>query len=182
MQYLDNNYCWDDSHLRLDCRTNSDSQTCIRTTWSFYSCSPDADRRNLETKSYPQVGVGRPLVGTDHGIYKDKLVVILDKPNSRQTANYAMFKAGYPYLFDSGRVFALPFCTLEEYYPKPWTKTETEVPAMKTTPRAKTKLARKVAKEILKSDFGSQMIAIYGALLVENREVCRGRNLRCPRL
>lgn len=107
----------------------------------------------------------RPLVGTNHGIYKDKLVVILDKPNSSQSASYATFKTGHPYLFDSGRVFELPFCTLEEYYPNPWTKTAIEVQAMKSTPRAKTQLAREVASEIQKSDFESQMIVMFQALL-----------------
>jgi putative ATP-dependent endonuclease of OLD family len=107
----------------------------------------------------------RPLVGADHGIYKDRLVVILDKPNSSQTASYAAFRTGYPYLFDSGRVFELPFCSLEEYYPHPWTKTSTEVQAMRSTPRAKTQLAKEVAGGIVKSDFESQMIVIYDALL-----------------
>jgi putative ATP-dependent endonuclease of OLD family len=107
----------------------------------------------------------RPLVGTDHGIYKDKLVVLLDLPNSSQTDSYATFKTGYPYLFDSGRVFVLPFCTLEEYYPNPWTKTASGVKEMSQISGEKTRLAKEVASGIQKSDFESQMSVIYNALM-----------------
>jgi putative ATP-dependent endonuclease of OLD family len=107
----------------------------------------------------------RPLVGADHGIYKDRLVVIIDKPNAAQAASYATFKTSYPYLFNSGRVFEIPFCTLEEYYPNPWTKNESEVHDMKSIPGAKTQLAKEVASGIQKNDFESHMTEIYNALL-----------------
>ena len=105
----------------------------------------------------------RPLVGTD-GVYKSRLVVLLDKPNAAQQGGYESFKSGYPYLFESGRVFELPHCSIEECYPSPWTKTSDEVKELQAERGGKTKLAKEVAGAISKSDFESELKDIFDAL------------------
>jgi putative ATP-dependent endonuclease of OLD family len=106
----------------------------------------------------------RPLVGTEGGIYRDRLVVLLDKPNTSQQANYESFQTGYSFLFDTGRVFELPNCSLEECYPSPWTKTEDEVQTMGGEEGAKIKLAREVSSIITKDGFESGLTILFDAL------------------
>jgi putative ATP-dependent endonuclease of OLD family len=106
----------------------------------------------------------RPIVGSEGGIYREKLVVLLDKPNSNQQRSYETFKAGYPYLFDSNRVFELPHFSIEECYPSPWTKTEDEVRAMDSQSSEKLNLAREVAKSITKDVFEEDLTVIFESL------------------
>jgi hypothetical protein len=105
----------------------------------------------------------RPLVGTEGGIYRDRLVVVLDKPNAAQQGVYNTFQSSYRYLFDSGRTIVLPYCSLEETYPAPWTKSESEVAAM-TASGAKVQLAREVATAITQETFESGMTPLFEAL------------------
>lgn len=105
----------------------------------------------------------RPLVG-DNTIYKERLVVLLDKPNSSQRAIYNTFKTSYKYLFDDGRVFELPKNSLEEYYPSPWIKTAEEVEALQAEVNGKKNLAIEVANDISQEDFETKMDVIHNAL------------------
>lgn len=106
----------------------------------------------------------QPLVGTDNAIYKATLVVLLDKPNEQQKANYDLFKKGYPYLFSEGRVFELEHFSLEEYYPTPWAKTAEEVEALQAEEGGKKRLAIEVSEDISKEDFETKMCIIHNAL------------------
>lgn len=106
----------------------------------------------------------RPLVGSEGGVYRDRLVVLLDKPNASQANSYRKFQEGYLYLFDSSRVFQLDTCSLEESYPDPWKKTEEEVRAMSGMPTEKVKLARTVAASISQHDFESKMKVVFESL------------------
>jgi predicted ATP-dependent endonuclease of OLD family len=105
----------------------------------------------------------RPLVG-DNAVYKNSLVVLLDKPNTSQQAIYNQFKQGYKYLFDDNRVFELPNNSLEEYYPNPFTKTADEVEALQKEDGGKRKLAIEVADSVSKDDFETKMTVIHDAL------------------
>jgi putative ATP-dependent endonuclease of the OLD family len=105
----------------------------------------------------------RPLVG-ESAIYKDALVVVLDKPNAQQQNTYESFRQGYSYLFDDSRVFELSECSLEEYYPDPWKKTAAEVEALQATKNGKTDLAKRVADEISKEDFEHSLTILFDAL------------------
>lgn len=105
----------------------------------------------------------RPLVG-DNAIYKDRLVVLLDKPNGTQQGSYNTFKKGYPYLFNEGRVFELPYCSLEECYPAPWAKTAAEVTELQAVAGGKKRLAKEVAEGIGKEDFETQLAVVFDAL------------------
>ncbi len=106
----------------------------------------------------------RPLVGSDGGIYRERLVVLLDKPNVSQANSFKSFQEGYPYLFDSNRVFQLETCSLEESYPAPWKKTEDEVRSMSDSVSEKMKLARTVAASISQEDFESKMNVVFKSL------------------
>lgn len=107
----------------------------------------------------------RPIVGSDNPIYKDKVVVLLDKPNTAQLTTYNLFKTGYPYLFDENRVFELDQFSIEEYYPASWKKTAAETSAMGIAQNEKVAYARKVASEISKDEFERGMKIIYDMLL-----------------
>ena len=106
----------------------------------------------------------RPLVGADNSIYKNSLVVLLDKPNDQQQTTYNTFKQGYSYLFDDNRVFELQHHALEEYYPDQWTKTPDEIKQLQAENGGKKKLAIEVAENIPQEDFESKMSIIHDAL------------------
>ncbi len=106
----------------------------------------------------------QPLVGSENAIYRNTLVVLLDKPNSKQQPSYDSFKQGYGYLFDDERVFELGNCSLEECYPDPWTKTEDEVKQLQAVDGAKKKLAIEVAEGLSKDDFETKMATVHNAL------------------
>lgn len=102
----------------------------------------------------------RPLAGSDNPIYKNKAVVVIDKPNQEQKAKYELFKNGYPYLFQNNQVFELDTETLEEYYPDNFKKHKGEVPNDK-----KVTYARDVAKAITREQFEGEMPKLFAALV-----------------
>lgn len=104
-----------------------------------------------------------PLAGADNPIYKDRAIVLIDKPNAKQQTKYDQFKKGYPYLFTSGQVFELPTCSLEEYYPDPYTKTPAEIAAPGFASK-KVSYAKEVAEAISQDDFESQMTVLFSGL------------------
>ena len=101
-----------------------------------------------------------PLAGSDNPIYKDKAVMLIDKPNDEQKNKYNQFKKGYPYLFQQQKqIFELPVETLEEYYPGSYKKKKNEISS-----KAKVSYAKKVANNIEKNQFESEMKIIFDAL------------------
>lgn len=100
-----------------------------------------------------------PLAGADNPIYKNRAVICIDKPNSSQTTKYKMFQAGHPYLFDNKQIFELPTETLEEYYPKPFTKTRSEI-----SNDQKVNFAKEVSSKISKEQFEKEMPVLYEML------------------
>lgn len=108
-----------------------------------------------------------PLAGADNPIYKDKAIVLIDKPNSEQTTKYNSFKKGYPYLFTDGQVFELPKESLEEYYPSPYTKTAAEAKQLGAD-KKKVEYAKEVANKITQAQFETDMAIIFQALEASN--------------
>lgn len=102
-----------------------------------------------------------PLTDAENPVYRDRVVVLIDKPNAKQQSKYDLFKSGYPYLYETGRVFELPFHSLEEYYPIPFTKTADEV---KGFAKEKVQYARQVGNEITKEQFETMMPVLAAAL------------------
>ncbi len=100
-----------------------------------------------------------PLAGSDNPIYKDKAIVLIDKPNAEQKTNYDSFKIGYPYLFTNGQVFQLVEESLEEFYPGDYKKRKGELAEVQ-----KVNYAREVVGKITQSQFELDMKVIFDAL------------------
>ena len=104
-----------------------------------------------------------PLAGSENPIYKDKAVVLIDKPNAQQQSKYDLFKKGYPYLFENGQVLELPVEFLEGYYPSPWILTKQQADE-KQSKGEKVSYAKEVAKQITKEQFENNMKVFFGAI------------------
>lgn len=105
-----------------------------------------------------------PLAGSDNPIYKNKAVVLIDKPNTEQKNKYDLFQKGYPYLFKNGQVFELETETLEEYYPEGWKKTKEEAKILQDE-KKKASYAKEAASNITQDQFEKEMIIIHNALI-----------------
>ncbi len=108
-----------------------------------------------------------PLAGSDNPIYKEKAIVLIDKPNTAQQTKYNLFKQGYPYLFDNNQVFELTTESLEEYYPTPYTKTSAEAHQLQADGK-KVEYAKDVASKITQTQLETDMSLIFEALEVCN--------------
>ena len=108
-----------------------------------------------------------PLAGSDNPIYKDKAVVLIDKPNAIQQNKYNLFKQGYPYLFEKNQIFELITESLEEYYPAPYKRTTVEIAQLVTDGR-KVAYAKEVANQITQEQFENNMTIIFQALTKSN--------------
>lgn len=106
-----------------------------------------------------------PLAGSDNPIYKDKAVVLIDKPNGKQQSKYNLFKQGYPYLFQNNQVFELTSETLEEYYPSAYKKNKGEIPN-----EQKVEYAKEVAGKITRNEFETEMAIIFNAVNESNKK------------
>ncbi|GAB1235128.1 ATP-dependent nuclease [Ferrigenium sp. UT5] len=95
-------------------------------------------------------------------IYRNHLIILCDKPNAQQAAEYEKFVAAYPQLSANNQLFQLGENSLEECYPATWRKTAEEVAQMKF--RQKTDLAAQVGENITKADFETGMPTIFNAL------------------
>ncbi|WP_063894692.1 AAA family ATPase [Burkholderia ubonensis] len=102
----------------------------------------------------------KPLAGSDNPIYKDRAIVVIDKPNDSQKKKYELFKKGYPYLFENGQVYELDNETLEEYYPVGFKKQRCEVPNDQ-----KVAYAREIAQAITQEQFEREMPKLFEALM-----------------
>jgi predicted ATP-dependent endonuclease of OLD family len=102
----------------------------------------------------------KPLAGSDNPIYKDRVVIVIDKPNANQRNKYDSFRIGYPYLYKNRQVFELTSEMLEEYYPEGFKKTRADV----KDNFDKVKYARDVAKKITQIQFESEMPILFDAL------------------
>lgn len=100
-----------------------------------------------------------PLAGSDNPVYKDRAIVLIDKPNSSQLTKYQQFKTGYPYLFAHGQIFELDVLTLEQYYPNGYKKSSEEI-----RPEDKVAYAKEVANKITKEQFEVEMSVVFNAL------------------
>jgi len=105
-----------------------------------------------------------PLAGSDNPIYKDKAVILIDKPNSTQLKKYELFKNGYPYLFQNNQVFELPYETLEEYYPD-----EFEIKKGQLPKDQKVGYAKQVAESMTQIQLEKKMTIIFEALNMCNK-------------
>ena len=95
-------------------------------------------------------------------VYKDRLVLLCDKPGPQREADFKKFRASYSGMKDGEQVFVLDTEAIEESYPSPWKKSSAEVKAM--TGKDKVELASTVGGNISKEQFESEIPKVFGAL------------------
>ncbi|MEW9573169.1 AAA family ATPase [Rhodanobacter sp. Si-c] len=96
-------------------------------------------------------------------VYRDRLVILCDKPNKKREDHFSEFCKAYPDLTKNGQLVVAPVEAIEETYPAPWKKTTEEVSKMK--PREKTNLAQTVGEGITRDGFEKEMAKTYEALM-----------------
>ena len=115
---------------------------------------------NLKRSTRTLNGVNTAYKALDVSIYRDKTVILCDKPDEDRFL--LEFLAGHLHLKKDQHVFVLPFQQIECVYPDTWKKTEEEAAAM--TGDEKVALAKTVAEGITKADFESEMVTVFNAL------------------
>ncbi|MDB5194094.1 MAG: hypothetical protein JWN50_108 [Parcubacteria group bacterium] len=103
----------------------------------------------------------KPLL--TNGIYKDRIVFLLDKPDSSKITSFEEFKSSHPWLIEDQQLFILPVKAIEMYYPAPFKKTENELDLM-TGIKEKYKYASHTGESISLEDFRDEMPVVYNLL------------------
>jgi len=106
----------------------------------------------------------KPFIADGEGIYKERIIIICDKPNSQNKKHFEDFKNSHPWLEKNNQLYLLPVDALEKYYPDPYKKTDEEIKNLKQTKNGKTDLANKVAGNITKKQFEDEMTVFFNAL------------------
>jgi len=118
------------------------------------------DHRKQE-KSMDAINVAfTPLYQTP--VYRERLVLLCDKPNAEREADYARFRTAYKTLVDGGQIIEAPYGSLEECYPEPWRKSAEEVKQL--LPSDKMELAKAASQAITQEQFENEMPHIRQAL------------------
>lgn len=95
-------------------------------------------------------------------VYRERLVVLCDKPNEQRTKEFEKFRTAYPHLEVNNQLVVAPVCALEETYPAPWKKTSED--AAKLSGRDKTDLAALVGQEITQQQFELDLAHVFQSL------------------
>jgi putative ATP-dependent endonuclease of OLD family len=95
-------------------------------------------------------------------MYKERLVILCDKPNADQEEDHAKFLATFPYLTANKQIHVLHVGSIEECYPGEWKRTSEQVKAMDH--HAKKKLAALAGSGITKEAFEAEMAVVKAAL------------------
>lgn len=103
----------------------------------------------------------RPLL--TNGVYRDKVVFLLDLPHAKKQHSYNEFKTNHRWLKDGEQLHQLPVPALEMYYPLPYRKTQAEVDAM-TAIKEKVNFAQEVAEAITEDQLRNEMPVVYQML------------------
>ncbi len=97
-------------------------------------------------------------------VYRDRLVILCDKPTEQRTKDFERFRKAYPALESTGRLVVAPVGSLEEAYPAPWKKAPEVV--VKLSHREKTDLAAVAGQEITQEQFERDLAHIFESLTV----------------
>lgn len=96
-------------------------------------------------------------------IYKDKLIILCDKPGDNRQKDFDNFCTSYSFLKTNNQLFVLPTNSLEEYYPAPWKKDTSQIKTLDSN-GGKVPLAREVSQTITKDIFEKDMLVIFDAI------------------
>jgi putative ATP-dependent endonuclease of the OLD family len=100
-------------------------------------------------------------------IYRDRLVILCDRPHPSKQADFDNFIGSYRWLLDHRQIFLLPVPSLEEYYPAAYKQTAAQVEELGRHLGLKRDMARHVGKNITQAEFETEMSVVKDAL-----EVC----------
>ena len=97
-------------------------------------------------------------------LYADKTVILCDKPSEEAKAGFEDFLDVHATETANDQIIVLPHGSLEECYPdrEGWKRTSAQVASM--SGQQKIKLARRVATDITKEEFETDMSACFSAL------------------
>lgn len=112
----------------------------------------ERQRQNMEAINL----VYKPL--SYRPIYRDKVVILCDKPEGNKQARFDEFMKHNDHLKHGQQVHVLPVEKLEEYYPEQWR------PVNGINSKGKKKLAKQVSEEISQEVFEADMQVIYSAM------------------
>lgn len=104
----------------------------------------------------------KPLM-VDEGIYKNRVVILCDAPNSSNQAHFDNFKQVHSWLVEGEQLHVLPDDALEKYYPGDHKKDDSGIRELDEN-HTKVSYAKSVASAISQDDFESDMTVIYNAL------------------
>lgn len=110
----------------------------------------------------------RPLF-IDGGIYKERVVILCDAPNSSNQQHYDTFMSTHDWIQEGEQMHKLPVDALEKYYPDEYKKNDTEIAELDTN-RQKVNYAKEVAQNITQVQFESEMQIIFNALEKSNEK------------
>jgi len=111
----------------------------------------DAAASNLYDAIYKMLSIS-----DGRAVYGDKIIILLDEPDTSKEKRFNSFKSDNPTLESSGRLFVLPSKTLEEYYPANLTN--------QCQCKDKAKKARWMAEKITQKQFEEEMPVMFDAL------------------
>lgn len=104
----------------------------------------------------------KPLF-VDGGIYKEKVVILCDRPNSSNQKHYDDFIRSHPWIQEGEQMHVLTVNALEKYYPNPFKKNDIEIKDLEANGQ-KVSYARDIAMKITKEQFENDMELIFIAL------------------
>jgi predicted ATPase len=91
-----------------------------------------------------------------NGVYRDRVVFLLDTPSTEKQPGYALFRETYPYLIEGEHLHVLPEPAIEMCYPEPYRKTSEEVSTMRDA-KVKVNLAKEVGENITEDQLRESM-------------------------
>ena len=100
----------------------------------------------------------------DKSIYETRVVILCDKPSTKNEPAFLQFKKEFKALNDRGQIRELKETSLEESYPDKngWRRTADQVKTLSST--QKIKLAKRVGKDISQEQFEKEMSHVFDAL------------------
>jgi putative ATP-dependent endonuclease of the OLD family len=105
----------------------------------------------------------------NHSIYRNKVVITIDKPSTKKEPGVKQFKSNHPHLETNGQIFEAPKRDIEQCYPafedakyRNWKKTQSEVDAMDG--KKKMQLAKHIGDSITQEQFEKEMSTYYLSL------------------
>lgn len=97
-------------------------------------------------------------------IYRDRLIILCDRPHPSKQADFDKFQDAYPALAKNNQLHILPVPSLEEYYAGQFRKTSAEVLNLGRQLGLKRELARHVGQSVTRDEFEAEMPVIVAAL------------------